>query len=410
MMTVPDDQVLAAYQQLPKSVREYLSGTELFDTVTELGTKYSLHVDVIGELSRSTTYMVLGFLSPVALAAELKALGIPEAAVQALIADINQKIFMPLQQKMRETPEPEESEEDFSDLDIPASVPAAPQSSMATSPVSMPASRPLEPSMMPPPKENLDKDSPVTALQAADSAFREKIIAAHQRATPEVRALLVNPAVTQAVRSIRTGHKIPPEVAVELGSKVGQLLLGVIAPVELRNQLLLAGTAIETAEKVVQEIQAKIVARVPGAVSVAAIPPAPNMPISSSGPASVPAPAAVQSASQPQPVAPVPRMPAAAPVARTMAADMQALMHPEMASPARSFQTGSVPSTMPPIVPASALPPAQPVAVAPQTPPVPTVPAPHSAWQPAPATDAPRGAGIPIVKEYGADPYRELPQ
>ncbi|KND51519.1 MAG: phage Tail Collar [Parcubacteria bacterium C7867-007] len=100
-------------------------------------------------------------------------------------------------------------------------------------------------------------------------------------------------------------------------------------------------------------------------------------------------------------------------------------------SPARSFQTSSVPNTLaaPSIHPA----PTVPVPPMPAAPPIPSAPAPVHPLPPSAAPvphnlptqpaaypwqqqqtvtppTMPQANGIPIVKEYGVDPYREVPQ
>lgn len=141
------------------------------------------------------------------------------------------------------------------------------------------------------------------------------------------------------------------------------------------------------------------------------------------------------------PVAPV----AAQPVIRTMVHDMELAKemakHPhapqetttirtaqptwQPSSPARSFQTSSVPNTgVPFTLPTAVLPPAPPMPIAAPIAPAFVPPAvippyqPRAASVPIPSNlpgqsssfSTPNTPAVPIVKEYGMDPYREAPE
>lgn len=134
-------------------------------------------------------------------------------------------------------------------------------------------------------------------------------------------------------------------------------------------------------------------------------PTASGVPMPQVGGPSVPVKTGPLSNSLPQNlIANPPRLvPATQPVVRTMAHDMDVLQHPEMAgqvTPARSFQTASIPYTAAPMVPPASVsvPPQVHEAAARITPPPMNLP---GSQPPAPV---PR---TPIVKEYVGDPYRE---
>jgi len=250
------------------------------------------------------------------------------------------------------------------------------------------------------------------------------------------------------------------------------MLLGVYTPEEFVQELRDTGIAEATVQGLTQDVNERVFKRLQNAQRDSSVPapePAPYIP---------PAPKPQTTLSVPAPFAPVPQsMPATAPISappapsasassyatphpeqpalRTMAQDMQEMKeereHPHQASqtpvpphvwqpssPARSFQTSSVPNTQTMPAPAHQAP-AQafqaPVPIA--HPPIPAAPVhapaapvPHNLptqpsaypWQPqslapstvpislrSPSLNAPRPQG-PIIKEYGIDPYRETPE
>lgn len=362
--SLPFEQRIALLMgDLPAPLQRFLRSPERDAVSLRISQKYQLHADQAGVFEQAYLYLLIGVNSPDEFVQDLKKAGIAEDTIRGLAADINEQVFKKLQQEERGA------------VSTPAPV----------TPVVVPA--PAVP-VMPP----AEKDSPASALQSSVYS-RERLTDAYQRAPIAVRGALPNPALADQVRSIRTGHRLPTEIAGELGTKVGFLMLGLMSTNELKNQMIMAGAAPDAAQNTVDEIQHKILDLFaapqpqPAPVSVPApAPVAPTMPVST--PAVMPQPAV-----------------------RTMAKDMEQLMHPEQsqttihptqATPARSFQTASVPNTVPP-----APRPPQPVPTVPTyTSPAPAAPAPHSEWKPAPPTNS---APQPL-KQYGTDPYRELPE
>lgn len=92
-----------AYAKVPEPIREFLVGEELTDATSAIGQHYALHIDRVGELVDVITETLLGFIQPLSLADELfKRVGIRREDSAAVIAEINEKIFIPLQRKVKE--------------------------------------------------------------------------------------------------------------------------------------------------------------------------------------------------------------------------------------------------------------------------------------------------------------------
>lgn len=130
-----DDSLKALLQQVPRPVRDYILN-DLSGKVRELMTRYNLHVDQGGVLQGELMIMMLGQQEPAEFMQELKNAGIPDAAVQSLMHDINEEIFKPIRAAERggsaaPTPSPEPVE-----AVAPAiPEPAAPQAPPAPEPV-----------------------------------------------------------------------------------------------------------------------------------------------------------------------------------------------------------------------------------------------------------------------------------
>lgn len=192
------------------------------------------------------------------------------------------------------------------------------------------------------------------------------------------------------------------------------MLLGIYTPDEFVQELRNGGVSEETIKGLTNDVNELVFKRLrkeeqqpPPPASFRTPPPRPSVPLPRVGEEEVPPNLPGQNiAPAPPPPAPPPQAPSVpiyrneptlqvpAPHVRTMAEDMQQASHGMQGrpvTPARSFQTASVPITSAP-------------------PPVP--PPPPSYVPPAPApvrlTPVDRAhAGAPITKEYGSDPYRE---
>lgn len=354
-MKIPSEKMIDAYKKLPQPIRAFLSDPSFGETVQSVGNKFSLHVDAQGELSQMVTNILLGFLAPAELRTELVRAGVPEAQVPEVIKELNVNIFEPLQKSMREQREHPSTTE----------LESGEEESLNTLPKEV-----LQPLTVPR-VEAVQAPQPISASVSTAAPF-----------VPPPSQNLVAPAPFA-----------PPSTPI-------------VPP------------------------HAPVVAPQPFAPAPRPVPPTPQ-PF-----APVPQPFA-QSAAVPPPTpvaAPAPIY--EHPAVRTMAHDMQVMKeekeHPhtpapapapmpvappawQPPSPARSFQTSSVPNTATPFTPSVPVEPPAPQATPIYSEPVvarPVPPAPvNLPGQPAPFVPPPAAASFnpPIIKEYGVDPYREMP-
>lgn len=100
-MIIPQDKFRTAFKQLPYTIRDYITDDQLAVVTEGIGRTYNLHVDAVGALYRETTNMLLGLESPEQFMAELKKIGIPQTTATEIVHELNQKVFVPLREKMK---------------------------------------------------------------------------------------------------------------------------------------------------------------------------------------------------------------------------------------------------------------------------------------------------------------------
>lgn len=89
-------------ESLPKAVKDYIYSTELTATVTTLGKKYGLHIDVIGSIETQINLTLAG-LTPLEEFSENIGYAVKDAdKTQKILADIEAEIFAPLKAKEKE--------------------------------------------------------------------------------------------------------------------------------------------------------------------------------------------------------------------------------------------------------------------------------------------------------------------
>ena len=99
------EQFITAYKRLPLPVREYMADPDLLGkTLIEIRDTHGLHIDVAGALNELVNQMLLGLVSPSQFLGGLLMSGIPEPEAREIMKEINEKIFMPLQEEMRKGP------------------------------------------------------------------------------------------------------------------------------------------------------------------------------------------------------------------------------------------------------------------------------------------------------------------
>jgi len=248
---------------------------------------------------------------------------------------------------------------------------------------------------------------------------KEQVIKAYQDAPALVRETFNSEDTVATIRDIRTRYNLHIDTAGTLGENVGYMLLGLLSPSEFFGEMVLAGVDQETAKGILDALNTRIFMPLRDRIMNGGARPTKTPPISYTQ-GSSPRPNEEQ-LDIPPPPAITPKPPAPEPVpsvsqkpiynvipapdsqkypVRTMAGDMDLLkkgispirqeIQPEHTTPARSFQTASIPVQFsePKITPAPSPAPVEPLI--------------------RPTEPVPKQPEIPSTSDgYSADPYRE---
>lgn len=158
---------------LPPAVRDFVTSDKLDEVVLELAGKYQMHADQSGKFHEALVYMLLGVYDPERFVARLTQAGIPGESVQGVIADLNDRVFVPLR---------------ATEADAPTTTPAAP------APVA-PQPAPVRPTPAPAPAAPQIPEAPV---------FHDPFAVLTQSAGPQQAIAPEAPAPVPAEPTMRT--------------------------------------------------------------------------------------------------------------------------------------------------------------------------------------------------------------
>jgi hypothetical protein len=94
-------ELLVASDKAPIQIQEAFSSETTISTISNLGNKFRLHIDQIGLVAELNVQTLLGLIDPEGFLKELVAAGIADKDARDIMAEINQKIFVPLREGMR---------------------------------------------------------------------------------------------------------------------------------------------------------------------------------------------------------------------------------------------------------------------------------------------------------------------
>jgi hypothetical protein len=91
------------FNSLPDGLREALASEETAQAIEEIGKKYTLHLDVMDNLFDEVGLVMLGITPPRDFVTSLqKRLGIPREQVNGIAREVNEKIFQPIRDSLKE--------------------------------------------------------------------------------------------------------------------------------------------------------------------------------------------------------------------------------------------------------------------------------------------------------------------
>ena len=98
--------VRTLFRNLNPVIQTFLSGPEREQLLSELKTTYRLVGEPASIFERDCIFMLLGIMEPVEFQKSLGDAGVPKETVDALLNDLNSRIFVPLSEKMQKQGEP----------------------------------------------------------------------------------------------------------------------------------------------------------------------------------------------------------------------------------------------------------------------------------------------------------------
>ncbi|MFA5841518.1 MAG: hypothetical protein WC835_00970 [Candidatus Paceibacterota bacterium] len=98
-----ENEIEGKFRSLPKDVRDAITSADVDLKVTELAGKYRLHIDKAEELSDETGLVMLGLTKPQDYLKNLKQrLELPEDMARDLVTDVNEQIFKPIRESLKQ--------------------------------------------------------------------------------------------------------------------------------------------------------------------------------------------------------------------------------------------------------------------------------------------------------------------
>lgn len=101
-MEYTPEQLRELYKNLPEDVREAMFAVDSADKIQEIGKKYKLHTDQVGELGKQVGFVMLGILTPRNFVQELtNKLNISPDLARQVAVNINAEIFTPIRESLK---------------------------------------------------------------------------------------------------------------------------------------------------------------------------------------------------------------------------------------------------------------------------------------------------------------------
>ncbi|SRR3989338_686629 len=103
IMTYTSQQLREYYKKLPADIKEVVGSSELSEKIIQLGETHHLHIDKVGQLSDEVGLTLLGLTKPDDFVKNIATrLKIDQPTAEAITAEINQAIFLPIRESLQE--------------------------------------------------------------------------------------------------------------------------------------------------------------------------------------------------------------------------------------------------------------------------------------------------------------------
>jgi len=228
-----NDELIKIMDAAPLPVQQAIESKTTAATISDLGARLGLHINIIGKIAELNVQMLLGLAGPQEFLKELIAAGVSDKDAQDIMAEITQKIFVPLREKMKnEKIEMPQSVEPMKTVTPPAPPVVerdrtfnnpTPANPMLPRPARVIASMPNYSFQQPSPSQN--KNSP-PSLEDTESAVRamknEKLLEDHEEKHIEFTVAPTPPVLAKTAPR--------PAVASGVGGPPPPNLPGVLQP------------------------------------------------------------------------------------------------------------------------------------------------------------------------------------
>jgi hypothetical protein len=97
-------QIRAAYDNLPEQVKEVLSSFDPIDAIRDIGAKYNLHLDQVGNLADEIGLVLFGLTKNYEFTDRIQTrLGLNRAQAEQITIDANTEIFLPIREFLKQS-------------------------------------------------------------------------------------------------------------------------------------------------------------------------------------------------------------------------------------------------------------------------------------------------------------------
>jgi hypothetical protein len=106
------EQLDKMFSELPDEVKTAMTSVDTVEVLNEIKEKYRLHIDQIGQLSAEIALITAGAASPQSFVPSLEQLmGISRETANAIAIDVNEKMFKPIRNTLKNIQKEEVPEE-----------------------------------------------------------------------------------------------------------------------------------------------------------------------------------------------------------------------------------------------------------------------------------------------------------
>ncbi len=100
---VSQKDMVRQFEKLPLQLKTALRSVDSAKKVVDIGRKYALHMDKLGELGAETGMVILGFTHPGQFLSRLtRRLGLPEEKVRPIAQEINTEVFLKIREALKQ--------------------------------------------------------------------------------------------------------------------------------------------------------------------------------------------------------------------------------------------------------------------------------------------------------------------